>query len=252
MNVLSLFSGVGGLELGLERAGMTVVGQVEIDPFCRTVLAKHWPEVPKHDDVRSAVSWWRSQSRLPVDVVAGGVPCQPASRAGHQKHTGDARWLWPECISVIRELRPSFAILENVTGLLDRDGGFGDVLGGLAEIGYDTEWDCLPAAAFGAPHQRDRVFAVAYPAGERRQEILAAHGESGQGVLAQEAKDWGGDLRRGASGRVRLVPDAGLLGMVDGPASELDAARLRAIGNAVVPAVGEYVGRLVMASERAA
>ena len=82
MNVLSLFSGIGGLELGLERAGMTVVGQVEINPFCRRVLEKHWPEVPRHDDVRTAVEWWLGRARPAVDVVCGGFPCQPVSLAG--------------------------------------------------------------------------------------------------------------------------------------------------------------------------
>ena len=160
MNVLSLFSGIGGLELGLERAGMTVVGQVEIDPFCRSVLAKHWPEVPRHDDVRTAVEWWLGRARPAVDVVCGGFPCQPVSLAGKGLAQADERWLWPAAWAVIRDLRPRWAVLENVPGLLGR--GLGDVLGDLAEIGYDAEWDCLPAAAFGAPHRRDRVFVVAH------------------------------------------------------------------------------------------
>src|SRR3954465_4766718 len=102
MKVLSLFAGIGGLELGLERAGMTPVGQVEIDPFCRRVLAKHWPEVPRHDDVRTAAEWWQSQQRPRVDVVAGGFPCQPASSAGLKLAQKDPRWLWPAMANVIR------------------------------------------------------------------------------------------------------------------------------------------------------
>lgn len=168
MNVLSLFSGIGGLELGLERAGMTVVGQVEIDPFCRQVLAKHWPEVPRHDDVRTCVEWWLGEPRPAVDVVAGGFPCQPVSVAGQRRAQADDRWLWPAFHAVIRDLRPRYAIMENVPGLLGR--GMGDVLGDLAEIGYDTEWDCIPAAAVGAPHRRDRVFVVAYPDRDGRTE----------------------------------------------------------------------------------
>lgn len=82
LNVLSLFAGIGGLELGLERAGMNVVGQVEIDPYCVRVLAKHWPDVPRHDDVRTAAEWWLSQERPEVDVICGGFPCQPFSTAG--------------------------------------------------------------------------------------------------------------------------------------------------------------------------
>lgn len=143
MNYLSLFSGIGGLDLGLDRAGMTCVGQVEIDPFCRKVLAKHWPEVPRHDDVRTAVEWWLGESRPAVDVVAGGFPCQPVSNAGLRLAQQDPRWGWPATYVVIRELRPRFAILENVPGLLRR--GMGDVLGDLAESGYDAQWDCVPA-----------------------------------------------------------------------------------------------------------
>jgi len=138
VNVLSLFSGIGGLELGLERAGMTVVGQVEIDPWCRKVLAKHWPEVPRHDDVRTCVDWWRSEPRPAVHVVAGGFPCQPASSAGLRLAQDDERWLWPAMARVVRELRPEYVVLENVVGLLDR--GFDEVLGSLASLGFDAEW----------------------------------------------------------------------------------------------------------------
>jgi DNA (cytosine-5)-methyltransferase 1 len=95
VNVLSLFAGIGGLDLGLERAGMTVVGQVEIDPWCRAVLAKHWPEVPRHDDVRTCVDWWLGEPRPAVDVICGGFPCQPVSVAGRRRAQDDERWLWP-------------------------------------------------------------------------------------------------------------------------------------------------------------
>ena len=132
MNVLSLFAGIGGLELGLERAGMTVVGQVEIDPYCRRVLAKHWPEVPRHDDVRTAVEWWRGGDPRPVvDLVCGGFPCQPVSVAGQRLAQADPRWLWPAFHTVVRGLRPRYVLVENVPGLLAA--GMGDVLGDLAE-----------------------------------------------------------------------------------------------------------------------
>jgi DNA (cytosine-5)-methyltransferase 1 len=167
VNVLSLFSGIGGLDLGLERAGMTVVAQVDSDPFCRKVLTKHWPDVERHDDVRTTVDWWQSKPQPRVDVVAGGFPCQPVSVAGRGLAQDDPRWLWPEFARILRDLRPRYAILENVPGLLGR--GAGDVLGDLAALGYDTEWDCIPAAAVGAPHIRDRWFCVAYPSGDGRQ-----------------------------------------------------------------------------------
>lgn len=118
MNVLSLFAGIGGLDLGLERAGMTVVGQVEIDPYRRAVLAKHWPEVPRHDDVETAIAWWRSARRPRVDVVAGGFPCQPVSQAGPRRAQMDERWLWPAMASVVADLRPEWVVWENVPGLL--------------------------------------------------------------------------------------------------------------------------------------
>lgn len=166
MNVLSLFSGIGGLELGLERAGMTTVGQVERDPYCLRVLAKHWPEVPRHDDVTTAVDWWRSEPRPTVHVVCGGFPCQPVSLAGRGLAQADDRWLWPAMWAVIRDLRPRFAILENVPGLLGR--GMGDVFADLAEGGYDSVWGCVSASSVGAPHRRDRVFVVAHPHGDAR------------------------------------------------------------------------------------
>lgn len=151
---------------------------------------------------------------------------------------------------VVRVLRPRYVLVENVTGLLGL--GFGDVLGDLAALGYDAKWDCLPAAAFGAPHQRDRVFALAYPTGERQEEILAASREPSSGVPWEAQADWGGHSRRGASGRVRLLPDPELLRVADGFPTELDRARLHALGNAVVPQVAEHVGRLIMAADRQA
>jgi len=166
LNILSLFSGIGGLELGLERAGMTVVGQVEIDPYCRRVLAKHWPEVPRHDDVRTCVEWWRREPRPVVDLVCGGFPCQPVSVAGQRLAQADPRWLWPAYHAVIRALRPRWVLVENVPGLLAA--GMGDVLGDLAGIGYDAEWDRVPAAFVGAPHIRGRIFVVAYPNSQRK------------------------------------------------------------------------------------
>ncbi|HEX5994088.1 MAG TPA: DNA cytosine methyltransferase [Jiangellales bacterium] len=288
MNVLSLFAGIGGLDLGLERAGMTVVGQVEIDPFCQRVLAKHWPEVPRHDDVRTAVAWWLGRTRPALDVVAGGFPCQPVSVAGKRRAQDDERWLWPAAWAVIRDLRPRYAILENVPGLLAR--GMGDVLGDLAAIGYDAEWDCVPAAAVGAPHRRDRVFIVAYPDGEsvrvRAGEATgAAGGDEGPPPERQRVRaDAGssGDVLADAQGERRRARRPGL-GHAHGPPPYTFAAqspprstvgqrgwwatepnvgrvahgvpgrvdRLRALGNAVVPQVAEHIGRLVMAANHA-
>lgn len=242
MNYLSLFSGIGGLDLGLDRAGMTCVGQVEIDPFCQRVLAKHWPEVPRHDDVRTAVDWWRSKPRPRVDVVAGGFPCQPVSTAGDRLAQDDPRWLWPALASVLRALRPRYVVLENVIGLFTA--GFDHVLGDLAGLGFDAEWGVLSACAVGAPHSRERVFIVAHTAGEPRRPagdgparaVPEAAGERRPRLAFAEPCDSGWwDTEPGVDRVAHGVP-AG----VD---------RRRALGNAVVPQVAEYVGRLVMAAE---
>lgn len=156
-NVVSLCSGIGGLDLGLERAGMTVVTQAEFDPYCSTILAKNWPTVPNLGDI-TLIDW--STHERP-DVLCAGYPCQPFSLAGTREGEADHRHLWPHVADAIRSLRPRYAILENVPG--HRSLGFDRVLGDLAEIGYDTEWDCIPALAVGAPHRRDRVWIVAYP-----------------------------------------------------------------------------------------
>jgi DNA (cytosine-5)-methyltransferase 1 len=157
LTVGSLFSGIGGFDLGLERAGMTVVWQVENEPYCNKVLAKHWPHVTRYGDIKE-IDW--SEVERP-DLICGGFPCQPVSLAGKRLAQEDERWLWPEVDRCIRALRPRYALLENVPGLLSA--GMSDVLGDLAACGYDAEWDCIPAAAVGAPHLRYRVWIVAYP-----------------------------------------------------------------------------------------
>jgi len=238
MNVLSLFSGIGGLELGLERAGMTTVGQVEIDPFCRRVMAKHWPEVPRHDDVRTSVEWWRSEPRPPVHVVAEGPHCQPFSRAGAQLGIGDPRWSWPWMLTVVRDLAPRFVIMENVAALLGDGAAWGRILGDLADCGFDAEWSVLSACAFGAPHPRGRVFLVAYPAGQFRPARVA---EKFAGVGATVWPP--GDGEHAWSRPEVWLEAAGATDRVaDGVATRMVAVG----GNAVVPQVSEYVGRLIL------
>jgi DNA (cytosine-5)-methyltransferase 1 len=158
----SLFTGIGGLDLGFEWAGFDVMWQCESDPYCRRVLAHHWPDVICYDDVATMPNDVR-----PVDVVTGGFPCQPVSLAGLRRGANDDRWLWPEMARIVRLLRPRIVVVENVPGIFVR--GLGDVLGQLAACGYDTEWDCIPAASVGAPHLRYRVFVVAYADGVGRE-----------------------------------------------------------------------------------
>src|SRR4030042_87214 len=160
MTVGSLFSGIGGIDLGLERAGMRVRWQVEIDPYCIRVLEKHWPNVKRYGDIRE-LKWSEVE---PVDLICGGFPCQPVSVAGARKGDKDERWLWPEFLRAIREVRPRYALVENVPGLLSTDDGrlARGVFGDLAEVGYDAEWGIVSAADVGAPHRRQRIFIVAH------------------------------------------------------------------------------------------
>ncbi len=159
MRFVSLFSGIGGIDLGLERAGMTCVGQVENDPWCNQILEKHWPTVPRWQDIHDL-----DPKELPDhDLIVGGFPCQPVSLAGARLAQSDPRWLWPEFFRIVRVVRPRFVVVENVPGLASA--GMGDVLGDLAQVGYDCEWQSIPAAFVGAPHLRWRIFIVGYPNG---------------------------------------------------------------------------------------
>ncbi len=170
MKVGSLFSGIGGLDLGLERAGIEIIWQVENDSFCQKVLKKHWPEVLLLGDVKKI-----DFTSLPaVDLICGGFPCQPVSCAGKRAGDKDERWLWPEFYRAVCEARPRWVLVENVPGLMSMDSGrlFGGILRDLAASGYDVEWDLLPAAAFGAPHLRYRVFLVAYLPNNRLNNLI--------------------------------------------------------------------------------
>ena len=173
MRVLSLFSGGGLGDYGLELAGMEIVGQVEIDAYCQKILKLRWPEVPKWRDIKKFSfnqndmcaynngnkDYEKYLGR--IDLISGGFPCQDISVAGRGVGIkGERSGLWKEMFRIICEIRPRYVLVENVTALLSR--GLGVVLGDLAESGYCVEWDCIPASAVGAPHQRDRVWLVAY------------------------------------------------------------------------------------------
>jgi DNA (cytosine-5)-methyltransferase 1 len=240
----SLFAGIGGLDLGLERAGMECRWQVEIDPFARQVLAKHWPDVPRYEDVRDV----GSENLEPVDLICGGFPCQDISHAGNRSDRngvrGERSGLWAEFARLIRELRPRYVLVENVSALLVR--GLGTVLGDLAAVGYDAEWDVLPAATFGAPQRRERVFLVAYPHGTgwgRRPERHVLP----EARLEPPPRRHVDGLDLATSGPWQTLPDVlrvdyGLSGTVD---------RLRALGNAVVPQVAEWIGRRILEADAA-
>ena len=171
----SLFAGIGGFDLGLERAGMRCEWQVEIDPYARAVLAKHWPDVRRHEDVRTFPP---PEGEWGVDVICGGFPCQDISVAGKGAGLAGARsGLWYEYARIIGELRPRYVIVENVAALLAR--GMGTVLGDLSTLGYDAEWHVIPASAVGAPHRRERVWIVAHTHGRQVHRLRADAGDGG-------------------------------------------------------------------------
>lgn len=235
LTVGSLFTGIGGFDLGLERAGFKVKWQVEIDPFCRAVLAKHWPEVTRYEDVQTVGAELER-----VDVVCGGFPCQDVSSAGpHTGIDGERSGLWFQMARVVRELRPHYVIVENTEGLLAR--GCGRVLGDLAEAGYDAEWACIQARDVGAPHERDRLFLVAYPDAQHGQTRLG-HGDSEERTLF--AADYPERL-------TLWLASAGLAPrMDDGVSTPLDRRlRTEALGNSIVPQIAEWVGRRILEAE---
>jgi DNA (cytosine-5)-methyltransferase 1 len=158
LTVGSLFTGIGGIDLGLERTGhFRTIWMSEIDKYANQVLAKHWPNVPNLGNIKE-IDFGTVER---PDVLVGGYPCQPFSYAGKRRGETDPRHLWPECLRALRVLRPRYALFENVRGHLSM--GFARVLGDLASIGFDAEWQIIPAASVGAPHRRDRLFIVAYP-----------------------------------------------------------------------------------------
>jgi len=245
---------------------MRTVAFCEIDPYCRRVLAKHWPDVPIHHDVTKL----KGTDVGPVDVIAGGFPCQDISTAGKGAGiTGERSGLWKEYARIIGEVRPRYVIVENVAALLSR--GLGDVLGDLSTLGYDTEWHCIPASAVGAPHRRDRIWIVAN-ASERRcggsdgwqvqqpgraeaicgSEDVADARSSRQpgprqhvdafdpapGFIGQAIKLGNG----GGPHQWLIEPDVGRV--ANGVPARVD--RLRSLGNAVVPQIPELIGRAIM------
>jgi DNA (cytosine-5)-methyltransferase 1 len=243
MRVLDLFSGIGGFSLGLERAGMKTVAFCEIDPFCRAVLAKHWPNVVCYQDVRTLTSEQLGDRGIAPDVISAGFPCQDISLNGDGAGLdGERSGLWSEVARLCGELRPRYAIVENVAALLGR--GLGEILGDLAALGYDAEWHCIPAAAVGFPHGRDRVWLVAYPWEERakRGGSLALSGLYGI--------PWRENVRRAAAWAARPdLPASGLCRGSDGIPARVD--RTGALGNAVVPQIPEMIGRAILSAQQA-
>ena len=267
LQVGSLFSGVGLCDLGLSWAGMRHAFFCEVDPYCRSILARHWPGVPIYNDVTTL----KGSEAPRIDILCGGFPCQDVSLGGNRAgiKEGTRSGLWREYARLIDEIRPKYAIIENVRGLLSC--GIEIVMRDLAALGYDAEWEVLPAAALGAPHHRERVFIVAYPNGQRTDaasRLLAPlrriMGDRQQSV---RVSDWLGvrfDRSRRSSAR-KAYRGCVLRRVDDGAPGRLDSSggvkplprdvvpvwihRLKALGNGITPQQSYAVASCILEAE---
>src|SRR5690606_22214474 len=196
--MLDLFSGIGGMSLAADWAGIETVAFCEIESYCQKVLRKHWPHIPIYTDVRELTRERLEKDGVigdgrAIDIVCGGYPCQPFSVAGKRGGAEDDRHLWPEMFRLIEELRPAWVVGENVAGHVSL--GLDDVLSDLENAGYQARAFVIPAAAVGAPHRRDRVFVVAHASrqlphrgGAIREGRRDEHPDSSQDVADTESK----------------------------------------------------------------
>lgn len=231
--VLDLFSGIGGFSLGLERAGFRTAAFCEIDPFCGSVLARHWPGMPNYHDINQLTERTLRHDHIHhIDLICGGYPCQPFSIAGRQRGENDPRHLWPQMHRLIRELRPRWVICENVRGHIEL--GLDTVLDELEALGYTTWTFVVPACAVGANHRRDRVWVVAHAVGFGLPRTLGQEGRQPASQLPAEA------FRR-------ELPQPFTVGDDDGIPFRLE--RSQALGNAVVPQIPELIGRAIRLHE---
>lgn len=262
----SLFSGIGGFELGLERAiPAETIWQVEQDKFCQSILKKHWPKAKIYNDVRNITK----DNVEPVDILCGGFPCQDISIAGKTRGLkGEKSGLWWEMWRIISELRPRIIVLENVSNIL-RLGGR-EVLGSLAQIGYDAEWTTIRASDFGAPHRRERWFCVAYPNTRRKNHTIRARWEESSmqsfrngyasnpnGPRFQKQFFAGGIEKKRQYTKShpqnaqrnywqKNTPESPLCHVDDGIPQRV--ARLKALGNAIVPQCSQWIGEQIWKS----
>jgi len=240
LRVGSLFSGIGGLDLGFERAGFEIAWQCEKDSYCQNVLNKHWPNTPCYDNIEDL---HRAAGPEPdADILIGGFPCQDISLAGEGAGLdGDRSGLWSEYCRLIRAIRPRYAVVENVPALVRR--GLRAILGALAQSGYDAEWQIVSAAAMGAPHIRERLFLIAIRAGDvadtagNRFRTIREQGASSKKASGKSPRQ--SELR----GKRQWVPEPNVDRVADGVPDRVD--RLRGLGNAVVPQVAQFVAECV-------
>jgi DNA (cytosine-5)-methyltransferase 1 len=241
MKVLSLFSGGGIGDYGLTLAGMEIVGQVEIDDYCQKILSLRWPEVPKWRDIRDVKGAEVIERCGAIDLISGGFPCQDISLQGIGAGIeGKRSGLWSEMFRLICEIRPRFILVENVSALLSR--GIDRVLGDLAEVGYDTEWDCISASTMGLCHIRERVWIVAYLCGSRFQRF--SFSRSVEGLRKERQKQLERLLE---SERKLAISTSSGRGIHDGASFKMD--RLKLLGNGQVVQVVEWIGKRIMEYE---
>lgn len=251
-------AGIGGFSYAAQFTdGIETRWAREIDDYARSVYARHFPTVELFRDVRGPLP---DELVSQVGIYTAGFPCQPVSVAGKQLGTADERWIWPDISRTICFLRPKYLLLENVPGLLIR--GIGDVLGDLAQIGYDTEWESLSAAAFGAPHIRDRVWILAYARREPGMfrgvfpwdtwdgcEFIVPQGDGWR--TPKRGKDW--DLAPLVPGlHPRMAADwwrsqSCVDRTIDGIPGQLD--RNTKLGNAIVPQVAAWIMRRIIEAD---
>lgn len=255
MKMLDLFSGIGGFSLAASWLGVETVGFVEIDPWCQKVLAKNFPGVPIHGDIKT----FDGRSYAGVDLITGGFPCQPFSAAGRRTGKDDPRYLWPEMLRVIGESRPSYVVVENSPRI--RTMALDDIWDGLEAHGYAVRAIDIPAGALGAPHRRHRMWTLAYAdrlrelqPGGSQQEL---RGWTQDGVDTGDANS-GGRCRRppegtvcaGRNGVIPLLgrpPGPGVVGRVHGIPKRVD--RVAGLGNAIVPQVAYEILRVMLEGE---
>lgn len=269
LTVLDLFSGIGGFSLGLERTGgFKTVAFCEQAEYQRKVLAKHWPDVPIFKDIKGL-----NIDDIPIDVICGGFPCQDISVAGKGEGlNGERSGLWFEYLRLIGELGPRWVIVENVSALRSR--GLVTILQNFSKIGYDAEWHCIPASYVGAPHQRDRIWIVAYPKSKRgngnktdRKDSITSSSKSGSGGGTGNVSNTTGTGLQGRTqskttrqpqslftseyitkGGHTWLPEPDVGRVVDGVPSRVD--RLKCLGNAVVPQIVTIIGNAILEKEK--
>ena len=235
MRVGSLFSGIGGFDLGFTVAGFDIAWQVELDPYCRAVLAKHWPDVPRYNDIREV----DSTTLQPVDVIVGGFPCQDLSMANAKGQGLDGKnsGLWWEMLRVVSELRPRYVVVENVSRLVN--GGLDRLCGSLAEIGYSSEWNIISGADVGAPHTRSRTWIISYP----NRIAGPEYNSKPQGGI--EDRIGANTIRHGLLGGWEAEPPP--IRISDGVSNRVD--RLRGLGNSCIPHITATIAQLIKERE---